>query len=155
MEETLLFSDPTTVLFDWPQASGLDMAQNRSSSLRKVSKHFYMSMTESLQNENYGGAQSPRKSHAGDSFNQCQPHRGLLWAKPQTLPKLLLFCTSNLAFIRQSEKIYYHLGGQNKQDIIISGMETFPSTSSSVCWFTSTRIAAQPSSDLCLYISNY
>lgn len=36
------------------------------------SKKFHMSMTESLQTENYGDTQSPWSSHAEESFNQSQ-----------------------------------------------------------------------------------
>lgn len=42
------------------------------------SQNFHVSMTESHQPDNYGEAQSPRSSRAGDSFNQSQPDWGLL-----------------------------------------------------------------------------
>lgn len=70
------------------------------------SKNFHMTLTERLQTENYGEIQSPRSSCAEEFFNQFQPEWGLLWAKLQILPELLLFCTSNLMFIRQANKIY-------------------------------------------------
>jgi len=58
-----------------------------------------VNMTGSLQTEKERGVPSPGNSHIGDSSTQCQPNWGLLWGKPQALPKLLHFYTSNLAFI--------------------------------------------------------